>query len=142
MSVNRHRPHIFVLPEDDANRELANGFFLNVDAPTTKFQVREVAGGWRKVVDSFESVHIREMNIYPHRAIVLLIDFDGDVNRIVEVRRSIPEHLTDRVFVLGALGEPEELKPSLGALEDIGSQLAYDCRHQTGPGLESPAASA
>ena len=26
MSVNRYRPHIMILPEDDANRQLANGF--------------------------------------------------------------------------------------------------------------------
>jgi hypothetical protein len=28
MSVNRNRPHVFVLPEDDANLQLATGFVL------------------------------------------------------------------------------------------------------------------
>ncbi len=31
MSVNRHLPHVFVLPEDGANRQLAKGFHLEVD---------------------------------------------------------------------------------------------------------------
>lgn len=31
MALNRHRPHLLVLPEDDVTRSLANGF---VDAST------------------------------------------------------------------------------------------------------------
>jgi hypothetical protein len=27
--MNRYQPHVFVLPEDDANRQLANGFLLD-----------------------------------------------------------------------------------------------------------------
>jgi hypothetical protein len=29
MSVNKYHPHVLVLPEDDANRQLANGFLLD-----------------------------------------------------------------------------------------------------------------
>ena len=29
MSVNKYQPHVLVLPEDDANRQLANGFLLD-----------------------------------------------------------------------------------------------------------------
>ncbi len=29
MSANKYQPHLLILPEDDANRELANGFILN-----------------------------------------------------------------------------------------------------------------
>jgi hypothetical protein len=29
MSVNKYLPHVLVLPEDDANRQMANGFFLD-----------------------------------------------------------------------------------------------------------------
>ena len=29
--VNKHEPHVFVLPEDDANTRLANAFHKNVD---------------------------------------------------------------------------------------------------------------
>jgi hypothetical protein len=29
MAVNRYKPHIYVVPEDDANRQIANGFLLH-----------------------------------------------------------------------------------------------------------------
>ena len=62
---------------------------------------------------------------------VLLIDFDGDVARLQYVRDRIPEHLTDRVYVLGALNEPEDLKAALGSYETIGLAMARDCREET-----------
>ena len=27
--TNKYLPHVYVLPEDDANRQIVNGFFLN-----------------------------------------------------------------------------------------------------------------
>jgi hypothetical protein len=103
MSVNRNRPHVFVLPEDDANLQLATGFVL--EFPTRQIQRLPVAGGWREVFLRFESDHVSEMNKYPERLMVLVIDFDGN-DRLEEAQKVIPEHLTDRVFVLGAWAEP------------------------------------
>jgi hypothetical protein len=31
MSVNKYQPHVLLLPEDDANTELANGFVLEIE---------------------------------------------------------------------------------------------------------------
>jgi hypothetical protein len=62
---------------------------------------------------------------------VLLIDFDGDEARLGRAMACIPQRLADRVFVLGALGEPEDLKPDLGSYETIGSRMAEDCRQDT-----------
>ena len=28
MSINKHKPHLLVLPEDDADRQIANGFVI------------------------------------------------------------------------------------------------------------------
>ena len=131
MSVNKYRPHVFVLPEDDANRQLANGFLLDQSLATRRIQVLEEVGGWNEVVDHFLSEHVAEMDHYPHRSMVLLLDFDGDAARLEYVRDRIPGHLTDRVFVLGALNEPEDLKPALGSYETIGSAMARDCREET-----------
>ncbi|HLK09316.1 MAG TPA: hypothetical protein VKV30_15275 [Candidatus Angelobacter sp.] len=129
MSVNKDRPHLLVLPEDKANRQLANGFWLELD-PTRQrqMQVLSVAGGWNEVLNLFGSVHIAEMDRCPTRFMVLLIDFDGHEERLERARDRIPQHLTERVFVLGALIEPEALKPHLGSYEEIGSRLAADCR--------------
>jgi hypothetical protein len=131
--TNRYQPHVWVLPEDDANRQLANGFVLDLDQPSSRrIQVLPEVGGWRAVLDTFESDHVAEMDRLTQRYMVLLIDFDGEEGRLTEVKRRIPERLTGRVFILGAWSEPEALKAAgLGSYETIGRAIAKDCREQT-----------
>ena len=63
---------------------------------------------------------------------VLIIDFDGHEERFAFAKSKIPESLTDRVFILGAWTEPEDLNNTgLGTYEQIGSALARDCRDGT-----------
>jgi len=64
-------------------------------------------------VDAFKDIHVLEMRKYPERRIVLIIDFDNDLGRLESIKCQIPEELIDRVFVLGVLSEPEELKANL-----------------------------
>lgn len=129
MSVNKHLPHVFVLPEDDANRQLANGFQLEIDfARQRQMFVLPVAGGWSAVLDQFLSDEVASMDANTARFMVLLIDFDGKSDRLEDARNRIPERLRDRVFILGAWNEPEDLKSALGTYETIGRALARDCR--------------
>jgi hypothetical protein len=129
--INRYRPHVLVLPEDDANRQLANGFLLHPSL-STQIQVLEEAGGWTKVLDSFRSDHVRLMISYPDRIMILLIDFDCQEDRLDRARAVIPDDLKDRVFVLGVWSEPEALKASLGRNnEETGLAMARDCREDT-----------
>jgi hypothetical protein len=59
MSVNRDKPHVYVLPEDDANRQLANGFFAEVDWNRQRqMQVLPPAGGWIEVLNRFKLTYI------------------------------------------------------------------------------------
>ena len=133
MSVNRYRPHVLVLPEDDANRQLANGFHLEINPLLTRYiQVLEEAGGRTKVLERFKSDHVIEMDRYPTRFMVLLIDFDDKEERLNAARAAISGHLTERVFILGVLSEPETLrKAKLGSYETIGGAMARDCREET-----------
>lgn len=125
MSANRYRPHVLVLPEDDANRQLANGFELSLD--TSQVQVLDVAGGWGHARDKLLDVHTKEMRRFPHRFFILMIDSDNDETRIPRIRESIPEDIAARVFVLGVLSEPEDLtRQKLGSFETIGRTLAED----------------
>src|SRR5260370_5697610 len=101
MSVNKDLPHVLVLPEDGANRQIANGFLLDQSLMTRQIRVLAEAGGWTKVLEQFESVHVRKMDVYPDRFMVLLVDFDGQENRLDHVKAAIPGHLKHRVFVLG-----------------------------------------
>jgi len=92
-------------------------------------QVLPSAGGWHRVIDCFEEDHAEAMRSNTNRFMVLLIDCDGLEDRLEQVRARIPSELADRVFVLGTLSEPEELKKALGkSYESIGSELAKDCQ--------------
>jgi hypothetical protein len=133
MSVNKFQPHVLVLPEDDANSQLANGFLLDSHVPLNpQVQILEEAGGWTQVLDGFKRDHIAPMTRWSHRFMVLLIDFDSHLERLTAAKAEIPEHLSDRVFILGALTEPEALKQAhLGSFEEIGLAMAADCREGT-----------
>ena len=132
MSVNKYLPHVFVLPEDDANRQLANGFLLDPSLLIRKIQVLPEVGGWTQVLEHFKSDHVVEMDRYPDRFMVLLINFDGDEGRLTKAKAAIPDGLTERVFILGALSKPEALRQAnLGSYEDIGLAIAKDCREGT-----------
>lgn len=128
MSVNKHLPHVLVLPEDDANRQMANGFVLEVKH-YRRIQILVEAGGWLNVCETFSSEHVKGLRQYPHRHIILLLDFDDHRERAGEINARIPEEFKCRVFLLGVRSEPEALKRSrLGSFEDIGRSLGKECR--------------
>jgi hypothetical protein len=130
--ANRNLRHLLVLPEDEADSRLANAFHLDVDLNRQRqMQVLRHAGGWRSVLERFRSYHVARMRRFPNRFMVLLIDFDNDQDRLASAKAAIPEDLADRVFVVGALSKPEDLRKALGPYETIGSDLAKACREET-----------
>jgi hypothetical protein len=127
MSVNKYAPHVLVLPEDDANTQIANGFQLALPGQNfRKLQILPEAGGWTRVRDSFLSDHVAEMERNPNRYMVLIIDLDGRPERPQSIHDLIPPTLADKVFIVGAARTPEELK-DLGSYETIGRALEEDC---------------
>lgn len=64
MSVNRYKPHVLVLPEDDANRQLATGFLLHSSLSHQQVHALPVAGGWTKTLDCLKSDHVNAMATY------------------------------------------------------------------------------
>lgn len=131
MSVNKFRPHLFVLPEDDADSQLATGFALGLDPIIAqgRIQILRPAGGWNSVLERFARDHVRQMEALPDRFMVLLLDFDNDGRRLAYLKQTIPASVAERVFFVGARGEPEDLKRELGSYETIGLALAQECRH-------------
>ena len=127
--MNRHRPHVLIIPEDDANSRIARGFDLGLDH-RHRIQILRPVGGWTNVLDNFNSYHASKMRSFPHRYCVLLIDFDRDAGRFREVAKNIPVDIAERVFVVGALSEPEDLRRELAkSFEKIGMALADECRN-------------
>jgi hypothetical protein len=128
MSVNKFHPHIFVLAEDDANRQIANGFLLNGSLDSRSIQVVPNAGGWTKACDKFEAEYVAGMHNNSNTHVVLLIDFDSQKDRLERVHARIPPDIMGRAFVLGSWSVPEELRRAgLGTFEEIGLKLAEDC---------------
>src|SRR5882757_3105987 len=107
--ANKFLPHLFVLPEDDANRQVATGFELALSS-TRQVRVLTEAGGWARVGECFVSDHISPMRKFKTRFMILLVDFDEKMSRLDHVKGKIPDDLQDRVFVLGAFSTPEALR--------------------------------
>ncbi|MEG4292861.1 hypothetical protein Q5692_30020 [Microcoleus sp. C2C3] len=130
--TNKYQPHIHVLAEDDANRQIANGFLLGPNLNNRAVKVLPLPGGWKKTVEEFTKEYAPEMRQLRHRMMVLLIDFDDNENRLSYVESHIPDDLKARVFVLGVLSEPENLRTDIKkTFEEIGEALAKDCSDNT-----------
>jgi hypothetical protein len=140
MSVNNYQPHIIVVAEDDANRDIAYGFIGSSSIPS--FNHRKIAvlslsdvgkQGWKKIIDWFFEKKLEEMRKFQKRIVIFLIDFDkktqGTENRLAYFKKQIPKDLQERMFLLGSLKEAEDLKRELGT--DIGENLAKDCKEKT-----------
>ena len=129
MKVNKERPHVLVLPEDDANRQIVNGFLLDPSLNERAIQVLPIAGGWVKVRENMCTTQATQLRNFPNRHLVLLIDFDGHViERTQMFEEAIPADVRDRVYLLGTQVEPERLRKACRvSWEKIGEQLANAC---------------
>lgn len=133
MSVNAYEPHLIIIPEDDATRQLAVGFTLITDFPR-KIDIRQPEGGWTKVVQRCLEDYCPSMNSFPERRILLLVDFDGNPSARRDLLKSqLPEGLQERVYVIGVSSEAEDLKRRCNhkSFEVIGEDLARECSSQT-----------
>ncbi len=108
--TSKYLPHILILPEDDADRQIAVGFILDPGVDQRRIQVLPPAGGWLKVLESFEKNHVADLRRFADRVVVMVIDFDGHEDRLDQAKNRIPAELQDRVFFLGARTEPEAIK--------------------------------
>jgi hypothetical protein len=108
---------------------MANGFVMGVEFNDRQVQVMPVAGGWPSVRDDLHSEYIRTLREFDGAHVVLLVDFDAIETRVPDMLRDVPEELLDRVVVIGAKTDPEELRRSLRlSFEEIGLRLAEECR--------------
>jgi hypothetical protein len=128
MSVNRFKPHLYVIPEDDRDRQIANGF-VQYSRVSAQAQVVEPAGGWARVLDTFKREYVPLLSGNRMAHVVLLIDFDGEYpERFKSFQDQIPLGMRDRVFVVGPRQTPEALKQVLSmGYEAVGRALAQEC---------------
>jgi hypothetical protein len=131
--MNQYVDYIYVIPEDDANRQIADGFVLNPRVNDLRIQVVPPAGGWSKVLKTFKDEYIPKLRNQTKTHVVMLIDFDDQVERRrTEFENEIPDEFKARVFVIGSKHTPETLKRSARrTFEEIGRSLADDCDTDT-----------
>ena len=127
MSANKFRPHLLVLPEDDANREIANGFGLRIEQNVRQFQVLSPVGGWVAVREKFRSERIPYLKSWPEAFMILIVDFDQRENRYDEMAKVVPDDMEHRVFIVGVWSEPERPRSDFGSFERLGEELAEEC---------------
>ncbi len=128
MSVNVYQPHLLVIPEDEANRDIVNGFSCCVKINHRQFWVKPPAGGWIKGRDQLYELAKGYMRRYDQSYAVLIVDFDNEKDRGSQIRDELPEEVRDRVFVIGALTDPESLKRATGLrFEELGGKIAEGC---------------
>jgi len=127
--MNKYKSHVFVIPEDRSDAQIANGFVQYSGIRARQIQVLAEAGGWPKVLALFKEEYVSHLEKYPEAYAVMLIDFDGKPDeRRAKFVAAIPDDLKSRVFILGPRDTPEKLRQSLGKkYEDIGNALATEC---------------
>lgn len=132
--INRWGPHVFVLPEDDANRQIANGFINHSAVNRARIRILQPPGGWPKVLQSLTDTQVSGLRTYTDRLLILIVDFDGVETRFSHVQSAVPEEFRHRVFILGSRTNPENAKRSMPghhSFERIGRALAEDCAADT-----------
>lgn len=131
--MNKYAPHVYIIPEDDRNRQMAEGFTNHDQVLDRRIQVMPPAGGWSNVRRTFEEEYVQTLRKYPLAHVVMLIDFDGHFDeRRKDFDMVIPADVRDRVFVIGSSKNPESLKKAMSiSFEAMGRQLAEDCHAGT-----------
>jgi len=139
MSVNPYRPHLLIVPEDDALHLIATGFRLRV--PFARIRVADIAGDRDALYEQFVNKELTDLKKFPSRVLVLLTDFDNGGGRHDDIRSATPKDLRERVFVLGPKKEAEDLRQEMLAahlitpnkFETIGEVMAAGCTDQELP---------
>lgn len=125
--VNKFKPHLFIVPEDDADRQIAVGFQMHLEA-NGRMQIVDVAGGWLKVVNVIKDEYVPLLNNNPNTHVLGIIDCDKDADRIAEQLKTFPAGIRNRIFLLGVNENPQEFKRSTKMhFAQIGEKLADEC---------------
>lgn len=128
MSPNFYQLHLLVIPEDKANQDIVNGFLLRVESNERQLQVLNLANGWSKGRDMLLSLSEGHLKKFTNAHALLLIDHDGYPARGSDIKAQISDEVKDRVFVIGVLSEPEELKSANQKYEQMGKRIADGCK--------------
>ena len=127
--MNRFKEHVYIIPEDDRDRQIAVGFVRHHGVKDDPIKVMPPAGGWPNVLKTFKDEYVQKLRNNEKAHVVMLIDFDEQFeDRKKKFDDAIPSELKERVFVIGSKNTPETLGAALNkTARKIGEALAEDC---------------
>lgn len=82
MSGNKYRPHICVLPEHDADRQIANGFLTNFNVALKSIDTLPIGNGRGRVLEEFLHNHAKPVRRNTVSYFILLFDFDAKLEQL------------------------------------------------------------
>lgn len=127
MASNKFQWHLRIFVEDDANRQIVNGFlesFFQHNIPRC-IRVLPPSGGWRATLDAAQLDCVEGCSC---RRVLAVIDCDGDANRICTATANGQANL----YIMGCCEEPEKLRQLLqhpGHFSTLGDSLAREYCH-------------
>lgn len=74
--MSEFRSHVYVLAEDDANRQILNGFLTNQAVCARCVKPVPISKGWSKLINQFESDYAPRLRKNTLGFAILLVDFD------------------------------------------------------------------
>lgn len=119
-----------IVPEDQKNNDLINGFINGSRFDVRQIQVMPIAGGWSKAADSVETLNLAER---ANRHVLLVIDFDDNLEkRRKEIDKRLTKFLDEaqrkRVYLLDTRNIPEDFRSALHmSAEQVGAKLSLEC---------------
>lgn len=133
MSVNREKPYLIVLFEDNAYKDLFMGFQFS-----TQRQVKQntVYGGFKYIyleLTNNDSLTLKELKKYSNAYVLAMIDADLDSqseSNIEKLKSSICTEYKERVFVVGSQYEAEDIKKTVieqGKWKSVSKKLENSC---------------
>lgn len=138
MSVNREKPYLIVLFEDDAYKDLFMGFEFSMQKQISQ---RPVCGGFDSVhllLTNEKSILLKELNKFPKAYVLALIDADSDnyphsqKGKIDTLKTAIDVKYQDRVFIIGSKIEAEDIKQVIigqGKWKTVSQKLEDSCKN-------------
>ena len=119
---NKFVEHVVICAEDPRTKQLAQGFVESNYVNDARCEVyHSLRHGWTKVHELVEELNLRK---YAKRYVVLFIDFDQcEHDHAEKIRAKIADvTIEDRVFIIGASGEVEDLKRQIGMKFNLACQ--------------------
>jgi hypothetical protein len=128
MSINKEKPHFHIIVEDDANRQILNGFANCLNVKRDNFKIT-TERGWLSVVEKVKNDYIPKLRKYSHGRVLMIIDFDNEVERRRSlISKELGIEFENRIFTLGVKTEPEDFRKKIRqSFEVIGKNLAENC---------------